>query len=130
MAVVAAKSEPGDEADGEIEPEDDLGRDLLEVEALVRDVEQQMRRHVAERADADHAAHVRDLPVAADAPERRNGERDEEEAMSGPHVRLPYGGRFQDPGQEGSRPNAIESTLELTVPRQGAYSPELMWARP
>jgi hypothetical protein len=72
------QAEKTDEADGEIEPQHDLGRDLADVEFLMRNIEQDVGNRIAEGADADHAAHVHERTIPRNPPQRRDRERDDD----------------------------------------------------
>jgi len=74
-----AQPEQGGEADGEIDPHRDLVCDIGEVEHLIGDIEREMRGAVAEGTDPDHAAHVDELAIAGDPPQRRDRERQQQE---------------------------------------------------
>ena len=50
-----------DEADGEIDAQHDLAHDLGEIVFLLHDVEREVQHRVAERRDAERAAHVDQL---------------------------------------------------------------------
>ena len=57
----------------------DLVHDLAEVEHLIGREQREMGRDIAKRPDAEHAAHIDQIAVARDVPQRRYRERHAQE---------------------------------------------------
>ena len=69
------KPQPRDRANDEIDAVRDLVKKLGEAVALVGEEQRKVRGDVAERADAEHAAHIDQVAVAEDVAERRHRQR-------------------------------------------------------
>ena len=78
----AQQSEPEQrhEPDRQIDPQHDLARDGAEAEILVHHIEQQMHDDIGERSQPHHPPHQHDLGPVRHAPQRRDRERDQQEA--------------------------------------------------
>ena len=73
------KADERNEADGEIEAQDDLARDLGEVVGLVDHIETEMQHRIGERRDADHAADEDQPRPVEDMAGGRDGERQQQQ---------------------------------------------------
>ena len=69
------KAQPGHRADDQINAVRDFVDDFPEAVALIGEEQREMRGDVAERPDAEHAAHIDQIAVAENAPKRRHCQR-------------------------------------------------------